>query len=220
MIAAECVSAMHFNRTTLSWDRRSSDAAALCAELSAWRWTIEAGYDPPDEHDPARLVPHDGMSGAFALSLGSATAIGLSLGPALVDRLVDFGVVVAPLAGLALHELIINAVIHGNLSVPSGRSDAWCDLGKRHHGIAEALADPVRSARTLTIAVGWRAGAAIAIVADQGAGYDVTGETISRLGSGRGLRIARTAGDVSIRCDGRQTAIVLECLLPAPDGGP
>jgi hypothetical protein len=208
---------MHFNRTTLSWDRRSSDSAALCAELSAWRWTIEAGCGPPDQHDPARLLRDDGISGALALSLGSATAIGLCLGPALTARLADFGLIVGPLAGLALHELIVNAVIHGNLKVPSGRSNDWCDLGKRHNGIAEALADPVRSTRTLTVAVGWRAGGVIAIVADEGAGYDVNGQMVSRRGSGRGLRIARLAGDVSVRCGGRQTAIALECFLPASD---
>ena len=83
---------------------------------------IEAGHQPPPSHDPERLPLGEGLIGGLALSLSSATLIGLSLGPALVDRLSALGLRLGPMAGLALHELIVNAVIHGNLRVQAGRS--------------------------------------------------------------------------------------------------
>jgi len=102
---------------------------------------IEAGHLPPPSHHPARFPLGDGPGDGLALSLSSATLIRLNLGPALVDRLTALGAGLEPLAGLALHELLVNAVIHGNLQIGSGRSDEWADLAQRRGGIARSLAD-------------------------------------------------------------------------------
>jgi hypothetical protein len=205
---------MPFCRETFLRDAQSPDAGVLCAALAPWRWIIESGYDPPAEHDPGCLLPSNVLAGAFALSLGSPSAVAASLGPALVDRLTELGCAIGPMAGLALHELIINAVIHGNLQVQSGHSNIWQDLVERQSAIAKALADPLRAARTVTIAVGWQANETIAVIADEGDGYDVATVVTGGRGCGRGLRLARMVGDVSVQRGGRQTVIAMESFCP------
>ena len=133
---------MNFSRDTLPQDALTSEPAALCARLNPGQWLIEAQAAPPTAHDPALLPLGDGLMGAVALSLSSGTAIGLSLGPALAERVMALGPSPGPLAGLALHELIVNAVVHGNLHVKSGRSGGWSDITDRQARIAESLADP------------------------------------------------------------------------------
>src|ERR1700722_14350513 len=132
--------AMDLTRETLPEDSLGSDATALCERLTPGYWMIEAGLQPPATHDPKRLPLGDGLIGGLAVSLGNATLLSLSLGPALVDRLTALGPSLGPLAGLALHELIVNAVIHGNLQVESGGSGEWEDLTKRQAALAKARA--------------------------------------------------------------------------------
>jgi hypothetical protein len=181
---------------------------------------IEARHLPPPDHHPAWFPLGDGPGDGLALSLSSATLIGLSLGPALVDRLTELGTALRPLAGLALHELIVNAVIHGNLQVESGRSGRWADLADRQAAVAASLADPSRAARMVTVAVRWRATEAVAVVADEGDGYDSTAAPPANRGSGRGLRFARMVGRVDVRRGGRQTAITFERFAPLEGGRP
>jgi hypothetical protein len=211
---------MNFTRQTLQWDASFSYPAALCARLAPACWSIEPGIQPPPYHHPSLLPLGDGLIGGLALSLCSATAIGLSPGPALVDRLTELGASPGPLAGLALHELIANAVIHGNLQVGSGRSELWRDLSDRQHAIAAALADPSRAARVVTIAIGWRSSEMVAVIADEGGGYDPIAVPAATRGSGRGLRLAGTAGRVIVSCGGRTTAIIMQCPAAPERGGP
>jgi hypothetical protein len=209
---------MNFTRETLPEDLLDSDATALCARLTPGCWMIEVGLQPPSTHDPERLRLGDGLIGGLALSLSGATLINLSLGPALVDRLTMLGPSLGPLAGLALHELIVNAVIHGNLHVESGGSCEWGDLTKRQVALAKALADPSRARRVVTIAAGWRAGEVVVAIADEGEGYDVTApQTVTR-GSGRGLRLARMVGRLDVGSAGRQTAITMGCVVYSKEG--
>jgi hypothetical protein len=202
---------MVFTRNILLCDAMNPDPIALCAHLIPGGWMIEADSYPPASHDPARLPLGDSVASAFAFSLTSATAIRLGLGPALVDRLASLGPCVGPLAALALHELIVNAVIHGNLQVASGRSGQWQDIDKRQTLIAQSLADPQRAARVVTVAVGWGSGQVVAVIADEGSGYDTTAASLPRLGAGRGLRLARMVGHVDVLCGGSQTAITIDC---------
>jgi len=210
---------MNFIRETLAWDASNRDPAALCGRLVPGRWAIEAGYEPPPWHDPARLLSGRGALEAIALSLGSATALGLDLGPVLAGHLAELGVPPGPLAGVALHELIVNAAIHGNLDVGSGRSAQWWELAERQSAIIRALADPVCAARVVTVAIGWHATDITAVIADEGDGYDTAAFPAANRGSGRGLSLARLAGHVDVGCGGRQTTITL-ARLPGLEAGP
>ena len=209
---------MNFTRETLPEDLPGSDPKALCAWLAPGRWMIEAGHQPPPSHDPERLPPGEGLTGGLALSLSSATLMGLSLGPALVDRLSALGLRLGPMAGLALHELIVNAVIHGNLRVQAGRCVDWADLAKRQATLADALTDPSRATRMVTIAAYWRAGGVVVAIADEGEGYDVSAPRVAALGSGRGLRLARMVGRVDVLSGGSRTTITMETQLPSKEG--
>ncbi len=160
----------------------------------------------------------DGLTGCLALSLSSATLIGLSLGPALVDRLSALGLYLEPMAGLALHELIVNAVVHGNLRVAAGRSGDWADLAKRQASLADALADPLRNRLMVTVAAGWRAGEVVVVIADEGEGYDLSAPRVVKPGSGRGLRLARMVGRVDVKSGGSQTMITIATQLPSTTG--
>src|SRR4051812_46255819 len=210
---------MHFTRGTLFRDSLDPDPVAFCGTLLPWCWMIEDGCQPPPSHDPARLPLGDDLRIGVALSLSSATAIGLSLGPALVDRLAVLGPSLGPLAGLALHELIVNAIIHGNLHVESACSTQWQDIADHQAAIAASLADPLLAGGAITIALGWRPDEVVALIADEGAGYHITAERASSRGSGRGLRLARLVGRVDVLCGGRQTIITMGCS-PMPKGDP
>lgn len=200
---------MNFTRENCLLDTPHPDTAALCARLLPGLWLIEAGHQPPAWHDPARLLRGTGHVGTIALSLGSSAALGLGLGSALIDRLAEVGHSPGPMAGLALHELIVNAVIHGNLRVASGSSEQWQDLSDRQSAITAALADPGRAARVVTIAIGWGPTAVEAVIADEGNGYDATAVQTPSRGSGHGLRLARLIGHIDVLQGGRQTGIIL-----------
>jgi hypothetical protein len=94
---------MNFTRERLPDDWPSSDAEALYARLAPGRWTIEAGHQPPPSHDPNRFPLREGLTDGLALSLTSTTLIGLSLGPALVDRLSALGLATGPRAWLCMN---------------------------------------------------------------------------------------------------------------------
>ncbi len=201
---------MTFTRATLYCDASDPDPVALCARLHPWSWGIEAEHQPPPNHDPATLPLGAHLTGAIALSLSSITAIGLSLGPAIVERLVALGAAPGPLAAVALHELIVNAIVHGNLAVASGRSCHWEDMAGRQAMIAASLADRERAGRIVTIAAGWQLNRVVAVVADEGDGYDTATDHTPTLAAGRGLRIARMAGRVEVNAGGRQVLIAIE----------
>ena len=84
--------------------------------------------------------------------------------------------------------------------------------------IAAALADPVKSTRLVTLAVGWNASGALAAIIDEGAGYPHAARhshlpDSARLATGRGLVIARAAGGVRVLRGGRCTRLTI-CRLP------
>ena len=211
---------MTFTRKTLHFDTADPDPAALCAELASGSWAIEAEHNPPPGHDPTRFPLGKRLTGAMAVSLTSVTAIGLSLGPALVDRLIGLGAVPGPLAGVALHELIVNAIVHGNLAVASGRSRQWQDMAGRQALIAASLADRSLAGRVVTIAVGWGPNKVVAVVADEGDGYDTAANQSPTLAAGRGLQLARMAGRLDVHAGGRQTVITIKCASPGQAGCP
>ena len=94
----------------------------------------------------------------------------------------------------------------------------WADLAKRQATLADALADPSRATRMVTIAAYWRAGEVVVAIADEGEGYDVSAPRVAALGSGRGLRLARMVGRVDVLSGGSRTTITMETQLPSKEG--
>jgi anti-sigma regulatory factor (Ser/Thr protein kinase) len=102
---------------------------------------------------------------------------------------------------MALHEALTNAIIHGNLGIPS----ALKDLGDQAfaEAIAARCADPVLASRLVDVQAIYDGQSARWVLTDQGAGFDVEG-VLRRLDredadpsrpSGRGLLIIRAFVD-------------------------
>ena len=155
----------------------------------------------------------------MAISLRSATLLRSNFASVLMARLEAQGCAFDQLATLALHEILLNAAIHGNLDVASGPSANWSDLATRTSLIAAALQDPVRAARSVTVALGWDARWVSAVVADQGAGYrlEPAGSAAGGgpRGAGRGLIIARAAARLDVLDGGRCTRLVFQRVIAA-----
>ena len=154
--------------------------------LRAGQWLIEAGCTPPASHSPVLLLaplpppqiaqanlPQDFPAPAIlALSLSTQSALNADLAFALFDFLQDCGYTGNPLAVIALHEIITNSLIHGNLGVEAGPSLDWPHLNARHQNILQRCADPAHGSLTITVAAMWDHLHLIIAVADQGNGYD------------------------------------------------
>ena len=210
---------MEFTRLTAEFGKLASAGEGLCAGLRLQAWSVEAGCLPPLAHRPERLLAGRHCQAATAISLSTRTVLWDALGQTLVSWLESAGCTVAPLAGLAVHELLLNAAIHGNLEIDSGPSTNWRDLSAREGMIAVALQDPKRSARVLTVAIGWDARAAAIVIADQGAGYtepQLDSTTAGdRRGAGRGLKIAPLTGRMDVRDGGRCATLLLDRVSAA-----
>jgi anti-sigma regulatory factor (Ser/Thr protein kinase) len=153
------------------------------------------------------------MPDGMAASLRTQTVLSMDLGTALIDRLEAADCTVGPLAGLALHEMVVNAAIHGNLQINTGRAAGWSDLAAREQLIAAALKDNVSAARLVTVALGWDAERVCAFIIDQGAGYEIPalygqGPDQVRRAAGRGMIIARAVAHVDVQRGGRCTRLI------------
>lgn len=95
----------------------------------------------------------------------------------------------------AVHEAVINAVIHGNLGLDSLNST---DVGKLESfitALTQRLDDARLSLRRVTLAAGWTDDDVWIQVADEGSGFDVTAARAApepNGASGRGVRIIET----------------------------
>ena len=177
-------------------------------------WLIEVACKPPRQHQPAAMLALSSQTGAMALSLRTDTLLGMNVGAALVQALDNAGCRLNPLAPLALHEVLVNAAMHGNLAIETGPAATWTDLAARQELIATALQQDKRRKRLVTVALAWNAAQAIAVIADQGNGYNVGASTqfarqeTNRLrGAGRGLLLARSAAQIDVQNGGRCTRL-------------
>ena len=202
---------------TFVCDATIDDAMSICDQLDVGIWAVEAGYNPVPAHDPDCVPAWCGLSDGIALSVTSATALRLTLGPALMLCLNKQGRFVDPLASLALHELIVNAAVHGNLGIHPKSLNIWNDLAKKEAAIVAARESPFLCKRLVTIALGWTDDRVVAIISDEGNGYEREDPPIPNLGSGRGLRIARAVGLVDVLSGGRQTVLTMACQVPEAD---
>ncbi len=204
---------MKFVRGVFPSDGTTLERAVLAERLSSGTWLLETGTTPPRTHEPGLLLaPMHALAGT-AVSLRSITLMRCNLGAALIDWLHTAGCTVTEHADLALHEMLLNAAIHGNLEVAAGASNVWAELDERQALIEIALKDPRRVARVVTVAVGWNETNGLAVVIDEGAGYRHQDPPRSKpggepRGSGRGLMIARAAAQVEVCDQGRCTRLI------------
>ena len=198
---------MKFIRQTVICD--ASVIGDVCADLLPCAWAIEAGRSPPHWHDPGRLLQGRSHRNGLAVSFSSGVVLNLNLGTSLIDLVSSPAPWLSPMFGLALHELIINAVVHGNLRVASGNSATWSDLSARQSAILQAMADPARAGLMVTVALAWSDDGLEATVADEGDGYDPSTVRRAINASGRGLQLARMVGQVETLRGGRQATITV-----------
>lgn len=118
----------------------------------------------------------------------------------------------ASLAKTVLDELVQNAIVHGNLGLPSRKLNSMDDIEDFNADIAARLADPSYGTKHVGIAF-WRASAGWVVeVVDDGDGYDSTRVNVNVAGnfgySGRGSHIIRSLSKaVHIDCGGRRTLV-------------
>lgn len=140
-----------------------------------------------DEHFAAldrrvRLVISISTRTAFTMSLAELAC--RSIGELLPDR---FAV------ETALTEAISNALIHGNLVMPTF-GPATDEAHRRYlQQIDERLANPDLAARRVTVGIDWDDDEVLMLVIDSGAGYTKTAEqAIPGRGGGMGFTIIRS----------------------------
>jgi anti-sigma regulatory factor (Ser/Thr protein kinase) len=107
--------------------------------------------------------------------------------------------------GLAIHELMANALIHGNLGVASPKPglegfDAYC------RSLEAALARPDLIARPVELSAAWQGGVVEVAVRDHGAGYDPRRRRPPNPNErSHGLSMVAEMGDVVVEEGGRCT---------------
>jgi hypothetical protein len=209
---------MKFVRSVLSPEECQSGAEELAGRLRCGLWLVEAGCAPPAAHRPGRLLaPMHALHGA-AISMRTATLLRCDLAAPVVLWLRQAGCVLAEHSDVALHEILVNAAIHGNLRVPAVSALGWQALDERVALIAAALEAPHPASRMVTIAAGWNANHAMAAVIDEGAGYSVADLPHPAPGTapratGRGLLITQAVARLDL-CDGGRCARVIFARAP------
>jgi hypothetical protein len=201
---------MQFSQTIVSSE---SLARLQIGLLRPGYWLVEAGGAPPPSHRPALMLGEVSGGIGAAVSVRTRTVLHAELGPTLIHWLGARGCDLGALADVALHEVVLNAAIHGNLEVPSGASGNWADLEARAVLVAAALTDARRAGRVITAAIGWNISVAVVAVADEGRGYEAAvapapDKAGGRRAAGRGLDIARAVARVEVCDHGRCTRLI------------
>ncbi|MEI8397200.1 MAG: ATP-binding protein [Rhodospirillaceae bacterium] len=185
----------------------------LLASVLAEPWSVVVEFDDktvPSGDWAAVRVPENGLY----LSLSTATSYGLQLSGLLSGVLVARGVISAErrsVIELCLQEAVANAIIHGNLGIPSTAKDHPEGYRVFSQLVNERLRDPLLRSRRIEL-FARRVGLALVIsVLDQGSGFDQAGlprEVNGSKRSGRGFVFMRAlANDVTVSDGGRCTSL-------------
>ncbi len=145
--------------------------------------------------------PAGGAASSLRLSLSNRTALEMPIGEIIGDFLVS---VLGLSHGLrtdvasAVHEAVLNAVLHGNLAMASEGRGHSAGIEDFRRQIEARLADPVLYARRCDIRVRWKDAAILVRISDQGGGF--VPDAVSGGGPhpfGRGIRVIRA---LATRC--------------------
>lgn len=165
--------------------------------------------------DALRQVSRLAVYDLLCFSIRSADLYGTALAGSITAGLARLATEDQEAAGLArtvLDELLQNAIVHGNLGLPSRTLNSMEDIENFNAEIAARLADPAYGAKHVGIAF-WRAPAGWVVeIVDDGDGYDFTDTGANVSGnfgySGRGSLIVRSLSKaVHIDCGGRRTLV-------------
>ncbi|MDO8605673.1 MAG: ATP-binding protein [Phaeospirillum sp.] len=166
---------------------------------------------------PGRRFLHHLQAGGMGLSVSTGTAyqydLALTFTTALCRRYPELAHMAEDI-DRSVHELVANALVHGNLGVSSPKPgmegfDAYC------RALDAALADPERLGRRVEISA-TRDDVAVEIaVLDHGAGYDIAETTRIAPPSPRehGLAIITAVADLQVE-DGGRCAILRFAIVP------
>ena len=187
--------------------RLPTNDASLAEDLVAGDlFTVEPiegdrGYeDLLAQFERAKLVVSVSTETAFRCALSHALAL------ALAKRL-DWDESALEDMEIATQEAIGNAVLHGNLALPTLRAADSLDLERRIKEIETRLNDPAFSRRRVTVACDWTDSILRVDVCDEGDGFQEAPQPVGTgaSGGGRGLGMIRrlaeeVAYDPSRRC--------------------
>lgn len=139
--------------------------------------------------------------------LGQALARHLNLAQSQRDHLIT-----------ALHEAQVNALVHGNLELQSGFTDAE-GLFRHYERIQQRLAQPSYARRRVETACNWNNEHVQIAVSDQGSGFDLWyAQADEHQVSGRGLMLITQLSDhVVIDQDGRRILMQFRLDGAAPE---
>ncbi|OYD82647.1 ATP-binding protein [Azospirillum brasilense] len=150
----------------------------------------------------------------FYLSLTTGTAYGLQCAVLVCDELTRRGVLTPERRGnveLCLHEAIANAIVHGNLGIPSATKEQPEGYRLFSRLLRERLGDGTVRQRRIDIFARWTADSLSIAVVDQGNGFDAAAlpqDTDSGAHSGRGFVFMRAlARRIHVTDGGRCTLL-------------
>lgn len=150
----------------------------------------------------------------FYLSLTTGTAYGLQCAVLVCDELTRRGVLTPERRGnveLCLHEAVANAIVHGNLGIPSATKEQPEGYRLFSRLLRERLGDGAVRQRRIDIFARWSADSLSIAVVDQGNGFDAAAlpeDTESGAHSGRGFVFMRAlARRIRVTDGGRCTLL-------------
>lgn len=178
--------------------RDGLDALGRCAEIGR-------GAPAPEGLRDA-VAAADGLY--MALSTASAHALDAAhlFAAALAGRL-SLKEETAHTVETALHEAVVNAIVHGNLGMGSADRETLDGFERYCGQIETRLSEPARADKWIEIHARWTETEIVVTVTDQGAGYrpGQGGEVEKFEKSGRGLGIVRALTEaVRVDEDGRR----------------
>ncbi len=129
-----------------------------------------------------------------------------------LNRYLHFSVEQFDNVHFALHESIVNGLIHGNLRVNSMMRQSARDFVEYARLLQDRLNDPEYAHKSISIMASWNAQKLEIKIRDEGVGYapldEVATQTTVQAKSGRGLRIiAGTADSCTIEDFGREVTL-------------
>lgn len=177
--------------------RTPADDASLAADLGAGdRCTVE--QIEGDGRLQELLAPFESAKLVVSVSTETAFRCALSnvLARALAERLPMEEGALADME-IATQEAIGNAVLHGNLGLPTLRAVDPSDLERRIAEIESRLKEPAFARRRVTVACDWTDSTLWIDVVDEGEGFEESALPTSDIaaGGGRGLGMIRRLAD-------------------------
>ncbi|MBI3445946.1 MAG: ATP-binding protein [Magnetospirillum sp.] len=201
--------------------------AACILAGSATAGSVRAGLAPPYcgfiELGPEGIVGigmrclETARAGGLTLSLQTITAYRLETLEYLVEAIrgyiSEMTAESAELMDISLAEAISNAVIHGNLGIPSHLRTTTEGFAQFQRLLHKRMADPVVAGRRLEINIAPRSKDLIMVaVSDQGAGFDLAKKlehtAAATAKNGRGLNLIRRATQTVHGEDGGRTLVM------------